>query len=89
LAPPEPPRGLAGRWLFAILAPACIALLIATVMLWRENTRLTKQLASLGVSVDKTQKQLADTQEMLNLYSSKDTIKVARSQARHGQGRAK
>jgi len=46
-------------------------------MLWRENTRLTKQLASLGVSVDKTQKQLADTQEMLHLYSSKDTIKVA------------
>ena len=75
-APPEPPRGLAGRWLFGILAPACIALLIATVMLWRENTRLTSQLAVLGVSVDKTQKQLADTQEMLHLYSSKDTIKV-------------
>ena len=75
-APPEPPRGIAGRWLFGILAPACIALLIATVMLWRENTRLTSQLAVLGVSVDKTQKQLADTQEMLHLYSSKDTIKV-------------
>ena len=76
-APPEPPRGVAGRWLFAILAPACVALLIATVMLWRENDRLTKQLADLGASVDKTQKQLADAQEMLHLYTSKDTIKVA------------
>jgi anti-sigma-K factor RskA len=75
--PPELPRGAAGRWLFAILAPACIALLIATVILWRENTRLEKQLAALGSAVDKTEKQLADTQEMLHLYSSKDTIKVA------------
>jgi len=75
-APPEPPRGLAGRWLFGILAPACVALLIATVMLWRENDRLTKQLADLGASVDKTQKQLGDAQEMLHLYTSKDTIKV-------------
>ncbi len=76
-APPEPPRGIAGRWLFAIMAPACVALLIATVMLWRENDRLTKQLAELGASVDKTQKQLGDAQEMLHLYTSKDTIKVA------------
>jgi anti-sigma-K factor RskA len=75
--PPEPPRGPAGRWLFAILAPACVALLIATVILWRENDRLAKQLAELGASVDKTQKQLADAQEMLHLYTSKDTIKVA------------
>src|SRR5580700_3834869 len=75
--PPEPPRGPAGRWLFAILAPACVALLIATVILWRENDRLTKQLAVLGASVDKTQKQLADAEEMLHLYTSKDTIKVA------------
>ena len=76
-APPEPPRGIAGRWLFAVLAPACIALLIATAMLWRENDRLTKQLAELGASVDKTQTQLADAQMMLHLYTSKDTIKVA------------
>jgi anti-sigma-K factor RskA len=75
-APPEPPRGLAGRWLFAVLAPACIALLIATIILWRQNDRLTGQLADLGASVDKTQKQLADAQEMLHLYTSKDTIKV-------------
>jgi anti-sigma-K factor RskA len=75
--PPEPPRGAAGRWLFAILAPACIALLIATVILWRENKRLEKQLAVLGSAVDRAEKQLADTQEMLHLYSSKDTIKVA------------
>jgi anti-sigma-K factor RskA len=75
-APPEPPRGLAGRWLFAILAPACVALLIATVILWRQNDRLTSQLAALGTSVDRTQKQLADAQEMLHLYTSKDTIKV-------------
>jgi anti-sigma-K factor RskA len=76
-APPEPPRGLAGRWLFAILAPACVALLIATVILWRENSRLEKQLADLGTSIDKAEKQLADEQEMLHLYTSKDTIKVA------------
>jgi hypothetical protein len=76
-APPEPPRGLAGRWLFAILAPACVALLIATVILWRENSRLEKQLADLGTSIDKAERQLADAQEMLHLYTSKDTIKVA------------
>src|SRR5580700_1020926 len=75
--PPELPRGAAGRWLFAILAPACIALLIATVILWRENTRLEKQLADLGTSIDKAERQLADAQEMLHLYTSKDTIKVA------------
>jgi anti-sigma-K factor RskA len=75
--PPEPPRGIAGRWLFAILAPACVALLIATVILWRENDRLAKQLAVLNASVDKTQKQLADAQDMLHLFTSSDTIKVA------------
>jgi anti-sigma-K factor RskA len=75
-APPEPPRGLAGRWLFAILAPACVALLIATVILWRENSRLEKQLADLGTSIDKAERQLGDAQEMLHLYTSKDTIKV-------------
>ena len=79
-APPEPPRGLAGRWLFAILAPACVALLIASVMLWRQNDHLTKQLAALGASVDATQKQLADAQDVLSLYKSKDTITVALAQ---------
>ena len=83
-APPEPPRGIAGRWLFAILAPACVALLIATVILWRENDRLTGQLASLGVSVDKSTKELADLQKQLeyartvsHLLEARDTITVS------------
>jgi len=78
--PPEPPRGIFGRWLFAVLAPACVALFIATVILWRENERLTKQLASLGASVDKTTKELAETQEALHLYAASDTIKVKLAQ---------
>jgi anti-sigma-K factor RskA len=76
-APPEPPRGLAGRWLFAILAPACVALLIATVMLWRQNDRLTKQLASLGASMDQTQKQLEYARSVAHLFEARDTITVS------------
>jgi anti-sigma-K factor RskA len=76
-APPEPPRGLAGRWLFAILAPACIALLIATVMLWRQNDRLTKQLATLGASLDQTQKQLDYARNVAHLFEARDTITVS------------
>ena len=76
-APPEPPRGLAGRWLFAILAPACIALLIATVMLWRQNDRLTKQLATLGASMDQTQKQLDYARSVAHLFEARDTITVS------------
>jgi anti-sigma-K factor RskA len=75
--PPEPPRGLAGRWLFAILAPACIALLIATVMLWRQNDRLTKQLATLGSSLDQTQKQLDYARNVAHLFEARDTITVS------------
>jgi anti-sigma-K factor RskA len=75
--PPEPPRGAAGRWLFAILAPACVALLIATLMLWRENDRLTKQLAILGDAMDKTQKQLDYARNVAHLFEARDTITVS------------
>ena len=76
-APPEPPRGPAGRWLFAILAPACVALLIATVMLWRQNDRLTKQLATLDASLDQTQKQLDYARSVAHLFEARDTITVS------------
>jgi anti-sigma-K factor RskA len=76
-APPEPPRGLAGRWLFAILAPAFVALLIATIVLWRQNDRLTKQLAQLGVAMDATQKQLEYARNVAHLVEAKDTVTVA------------
>ena len=76
-APPEPPRGLAGRWIFAILAPACVALLIATLVLWRENDRLTKQLAELGVAIDNTQKQLEYARNVAHLVEAKDTVTVS------------
>jgi anti-sigma-K factor RskA len=76
-APPEPPRGRAGRWLFAILAPACVALLIATLVLWRENDRLTKQLAVLGAAIDTTQRQLEYALTAAHLAEAKDTITVS------------
>jgi anti-sigma-K factor RskA len=76
-APPEPPRGLAGRWLFAILAPACVALLIATLMLWRQNDHLAKQLAFLGDSLDQTQKQLDYARNVAHLFEARDTITVS------------
>ena len=70
-------RGLAGRWLFAILAPACVALLIATLMLWRQNDHLAKQLAFLGDSLDQTQKQLDYARNVAHLFEARDTITVS------------
>src|ERR1700745_719962 len=87
--PPEPPRGAAGRWLFAILAPACVALLIATLMLWRENDRLTKQLAILGDAMDKNQQQLDYGRNVAHLVEARDTITVSLApMARKVHGRA-
>ena len=64
-APPEPPRGLAGRWLFAILAPACVALADRhDYSLARKTIASPSSSPTSAPPLDKTQKQLADAQEV-------------------------
>ena len=74
--PPEPPRS-PFRWELAILTPALAALMLFTLYLWRENDRLTKQLAGLRVAMDATQKQLEYALKSAHLAEAKDTVTVS------------
>ena len=73
----ESSRGLAGRWWLAVLAPACAVLLVATFYLWRENDRLAREVNQFRATMITQERQLAEVQETLILYTSKDTINVA------------
>jgi anti-sigma-K factor RskA len=76
----DPSRGSGGRWWLPILAPACAVLLIATFYLWKQNNQLTREVNQFRATMITQQRQLADVQETLSLYASKDTIKVALAQ---------
>ena len=55
-------------------------LLIATFYLWKQNNQLTREVNQFRATMITQQRQLADVQETLSLYASKDTIKVALAQ---------
>jgi len=76
-AEPERAGGFFGRWWAAILVPVGIALAIATIFLWSENARLTRELAQQRANLEDQKKQLDEVRHMAALLEAKDTMTVA------------
>jgi anti-sigma-K factor RskA len=74
---PERAGGFFGRWWAAILVPVGIALAIATIFLWSENARLTRELAQQRANLEDQKKQLDEVRHMAALLEAKDTMTVA------------
>jgi anti-sigma-K factor RskA len=74
---PERAGGFFGRWWAAILVPVGVALAIATIFLWSENARLTRELAQQRASLEDQKKQLDEVRHMAALLEAKDTTTVA------------
>ena len=74
---PERAGGFFGRWWAAILVPVGIALAIATIFLWTENARLSRELAQQRANLEDQKKQLDEVRHMADLLGAKDTISVA------------
>ncbi len=85
-APQESARagGFFGRWRTAVLVPAFAVLAIATVLLWRENRDVNRQLNELRYSALKQeielQVQLQDARSVADMIESHDTVTVALAQ---------
>ena len=77
---PASARGLFGRWWVTVLAPAGVALAIATIVLWNENRHLDQQLAALRASAQQQQQQLLEARDLADLITANDTITVALAQ---------
>ena len=77
---PESARGVFGRWWITVLAPAGVALAVATIVLWSENRNLDEQLAALRASAQQQQQQLHDARDVADLITANDTITVALAQ---------
>jgi anti-sigma-K factor RskA len=69
--------GFFRRWWAAILVPVGVALAIATVFLWTENARLSRDLARQRANLEEQKKQLDEARHMADLLEAKDTVSVA------------
>lgn len=69
--------GFFGRWWAAILVPVGVALAIATIFLWTENARLSRELARQRANLEEQKKQLDEARHMADLLEAKDTVSVA------------
>lgn len=72
--------GFFDRWRAAVLVPAFAVLAIATVLLWRENRDLDRQLSALRESAQQQKQQLAEARETADMMESHDTVTVALAQ---------
>ena len=68
--------GFFDRWRI----PAFALLAIATVVLWRENRNLDRQLAALRQSAQQQQQQLDEAHNLDEMMESRDTVTVALTQ---------
>jgi anti-sigma-K factor RskA len=76
-AEPERATGVFGNWWAAVLAPAAVALAIASIFLWVQNRRLDEQIAGLHTAMQEQQKQLDYARNVAHLLEAKDTITVS------------
>jgi anti-sigma-K factor RskA len=76
-AEPERATGYFGKWWTAVLAPAAVALAIASIFLWVENRRLDEQIAGLHTAMQEQQKQLDYARNVAHLFEARDTITVS------------
>lgn len=70
---PAATGGVFGRWRAAVLAPAAVALALATIFLWVENTRLTRDLAELRTSLEAQTRLAEQERELVSLIQARDT----------------
>jgi anti-sigma-K factor RskA len=77
-APREAERaeGFFGNWWAGILVPTMIVLAIISGVLWTENQKLDRQLASLRADVQQQQLQLQEAREVADLVTARDTMLV-------------
>jgi anti-sigma-K factor RskA len=86
MAPREPDRasGFFDRWRGAVLVPAFAVLAIATVLLWRENRDVNRELNELRYSMlqqqIQLQLQLQDARQAADMIASHDTVTVSLAQ---------
>jgi anti-sigma-K factor RskA len=79
----EPDRGgggFFGRWRAAVLVPAFAVLAIATVMLWRENRDVNRELNELRYSMLQQKIELAEARQAADMIESHDTVTVSLAQ---------
>ena len=73
---PEPSAGFFGNWWAGILVPTMIVLAIISGVLWTENQKLDRQLATLRADVQQQQQQLQEAREVADLVTAHDTMLV-------------
>jgi anti-sigma-K factor RskA len=67
-----------GRWWpVAVLAPVAAVLILVSVRLWQQNTRLIDELGEERATLQQQQAQLDEARHILALMEAKDTISVA------------
>jgi anti-sigma-K factor RskA len=73
---PERAVGFFGRWA-AVLVPVGVALALATIFLWTENSRLSRELEQERATLQKQQAELDEARHVADLMEAKDTMTVA------------
>jgi anti-sigma-K factor RskA len=66
-----------GRWWSAVLIPAGVVCAVLTILLWRENRDLDRQLAALRASMSQQRHELREANEVADLMTSQSTISVS------------
>jgi anti-sigma-K factor RskA len=72
----EESRSIFGRWWIAILAPAAIALVVATVVLWREDTRLGNEVNEIKAAMQANEKKFQEARNTVDMLTATDTMTV-------------
>jgi anti-sigma-K factor RskA len=65
-----------GRWWAAVLTPVAIALVFATVFLWRQNERMDRELAAERQALGSLQEELEESRHAADLLAARDTVVV-------------
>lgn len=76
----EHESGFFAGWWSAILVPVAALLLIATVLLWRQNKRMDEQLVILRATVHQQQLQIDEDLNIATLLTAQDTLVVPLAQ---------
>jgi anti-sigma-K factor RskA len=69
-------RSSFGRWWMAILAPAAVALAMATVILWSENNKLDRKLNEIRSAMKSSDEKMQDARHMVEMLTAPDTMTV-------------
>jgi anti-sigma-K factor RskA len=68
--------GFFGRWWTAVLTPVAVALVFATVLLYKQNERLDRELAGQRQALAALRNELQETHHAAELLAARDTMVV-------------